>query len=107
MSGFCALILSATLLKSRVGVGCEMVSSTWKPRSGSCAFRSLARPAPNAESSCTIITVFAGLIVDRDEVFERSLGDDAEARTEAEGVLQPAGDDAVDHADVDHIGQVV
>ena len=59
MSGFCALIFSTTLLKSRVGVGCAMVSSTWKPRSGSCALSSLARPAPNAESSCTIITVFA------------------------------------------------
>jgi hypothetical protein len=39
-----------------------MVSSTWKPRSGSCAFKSFARPEPNAESSCTIITVFAALL---------------------------------------------
>ena len=37
-----------------------MVSSTWKPRSGSCALSSLASPYPNRESSCTIITVFAG-----------------------------------------------
>ena len=44
-----------------VGVGCGMVSTTWNPRPGSCALRSLARPDPNAESSCTIMTVFAGL----------------------------------------------
>ena len=48
-----------------------------------------------------------GLLVDGDEVVERGLGDDAEARAEAEGVLQAAADDAVDHADVDDIGQVV
>ena len=44
-----------------VGVGCGMVSSTVKPRSGSCALRSFASPDPNSESSCTIITVLAGL----------------------------------------------
>jgi hypothetical protein len=49
----------------------------------------------------------AGLIVDADEIVERGLGNDAKARAEAEGVLQPAGDDAVDDADVDNIGQIV
>ena len=42
-----------------------------------------------------------------DEVVERGLGDDAEAGTEAERVLQAARDDAVGDADVDDIGQVV
>ena len=49
----------------------------------------------------------AGLLVDGHEIVERGLGDHAEARTEPERVLQAAGDDAVDHADVDDIGQVV
>ena len=49
----------------------------------------------------------AGLVVDGDEIVERGLGDDAKARAEPEGVLQPAGDDAVDHADVHDIGQVI
>ena len=49
----------------------------------------------------------AGGLVDRDEVVERGLGDDAEAGAEAERVLQSARDDAVDHADIDHIGKVV
>ena len=49
----------------------------------------------------------AGLLVDGHEVVDRGLGDHAEARTEPEGVLQAAGDDGVDHADVDDIGQVV
>ena len=87
-----------------------MVSRTWKPRSGSCAFRSLARPAPNAEvlvHDHHRLRRLVGLIVDGDEIVERGLGDDAEARAEAERVLQPAGDDAVDHADVDDIGQVI
>ena len=97
-------------MKSRVGVGCEMVSSTWKPRSGSCAFRSFASPEPNAEVLVHDhhgLGGLAGLVVDGDEIVERGLGDDAEARAEAERVLQPAGDDGVDHPDVDDIGQVV
>ncbi len=49
----------------------------------------------------------AGLLVDRGEVVERGLGDRPEARAEAECVLEPAGDDAIDHAHVDHVGQVV
>ena len=48
-----------------------------------------------------------GLIVDGDEIVDRGLGDDAEARSEPERVLQAAADDAVDHADVDDIRQVV
>jgi hypothetical protein len=104
------LILSTTLLKSRVGVGCGMVSRTWKPRSGSCVFRSLARPAPNAESSWhdhNCLGGLVGLIVDGDEIVDRGLGDDAEARSEPERVLQAAADDAVDHADINDIRQVV
>ena len=70
----------------------------------------MARPEPNSESSCTIITVFAGLpaaslIAAR--LVERRLGDDAEAGAEAEGVLQAARDDAVGDADVDHIRQLI
>ena len=87
-----------------------MVSSTWKPRSGSCVLRSLARPEPNAEVLVHDhhgLGGLAGLVVDGDEIVERGLGDDAEARTEPERVLQAAGDDAIDHADVDDIGQVV
>ena len=61
MSGFCALILSTTVLKSRVGVGCAIDSSIVKPCFGSCAVSSLASPEPNSESSCTISTVLAGL----------------------------------------------
>jgi len=49
----------------------------------------------------------AGLIVDADEIVERGLGNDAKARAEAERVLQSAGDDAVNDADVDDIGQIV
>ena len=49
----------------------------------------------------------AGLVVDGDEIFQGGLGNDAEARAEAEGVFQAAGDDAVDDADVDHVGQIV
>ena len=37
----------------------------------------------------------------------RGFGADAEARREAEGVLQPARDDLVGDADIDEIGQVV
>ena len=77
---------------------------------GSCALSSLARPEPNSPSSCTIITVLAGLpaaslIAAR--LSSAVLRDDAEAGPEAEGVLQPARDDLVGHADVDHVGQVV
>ena len=49
----------------------------------------------------------AGLVVDGDEVVERGLGNDAEARPEAEGILEAARDDVVGDADVDHVGQVV
>src|SRR5712692_5950145 len=42
----------------------------------------------------------AGALVDGGEVIERGLGDDAETRTEAERVLEAAGDDAVGDADV-------
>ena len=49
----------------------------------------------------------AGRIVDGGEIVERGLGDDAEARTEAEGVLEAAGDDAVGDPHVDHVGKVV
>ncbi len=49
----------------------------------------------------------AGLIVQHDQIVERSLGNDAKARAEAKRVFQPAGDDRVDDADIDDIGQVV
>ena len=49
----------------------------------------------------------AALVVDRDQIVECGLGDDAEAGAEAEGVLQAASHDAVHHADVDNVGQVV
>ena len=49
----------------------------------------------------------ACLVVDGDEVVERSLGDHAEARSETERVLQPARHDGVDHAYVNHVGEVV
>ena len=48
-----------------------------------------------------------GLIVDGDQIVERGLGDDAEARAEPERVLQPAGHDGVDHAHVHDVGQVI
>ena len=110
MSGFAALILSTTLLKSRVGVGCGMVSRIWKPCGGNCALSSLARPEPNSEVLVHDhhgLGRLAGLVVDGDEIVERGLGDDAEAGAEAERVLQPAADDGVGDADVDDIGQVV
>ena len=109
-SGFCALILSTTLLKSRVGVGCGMVSRISKPLGGSCAFRSLARPEPNSESSCTIITVFAGLPAASLIAVRFSsavLATIAETRAEAERVLETAGDDAVGDPNVDDIGQII
>ena len=49
----------------------------------------------------------AGGIIDGDQIFERGLGDDAEAGAEAEGVLQPAGDDAVGDADIDDVRKII
>ena len=49
----------------------------------------------------------AGAVVDRHQIVERGLGDDAEAGAEAEGVLQAALDDRVGDADVDHVRQIV
>jgi hypothetical protein len=62
MSGFFALIVSTMLLKSRVGVGCLMISSTSMPMPGSSLARRLAVPVPKAESSCTMIAVLAALL---------------------------------------------
>jgi len=49
----------------------------------------------------------AGRIVDGGEIGKRRLGDDAEAGSEAEGVFQPARDDGVGNADVDHVRQLI
>ncbi|MNI91722.1 hypothetical protein D3C73_1494310 [compost metagenome] len=52
---------STMLLKSRVGFGCFTTSFTSKPCCGSDFDSNAAVPVPNKESSCTIITVLAGL----------------------------------------------
>src|SRR5258708_976373 len=49
----------------------------------------------------------AGLIIEGYEILERCLGDDPEAGPEPERILQPAGDDAVDHSHVYDIGKVI
>ena len=49
----------------------------------------------------------AGLIVEGDEIVKCGLGDYPEPRAEPERVLETAGDDAVDDANVDHVGEVV
>ena len=110
-SGFCALILQHDVVevarRRRMRDGFQHLEAALGQLRVAGAWRGRSR---TAESSCTIITVLAGLpacVVDGDEVVDRGLGDDAEARAEAERVLQAAADDAVGHADVDDIGQVV
>ena len=49
----------------------------------------------------------AGGLVQRRQVLNGALGTAAIARPEAKGVLQPALDDLVGHAHVDHMGQPV
>ena len=49
----------------------------------------------------------AGLFVDGDQIFQRGLGNHAEAGAESKSILQAAGDDRVGDADVDDVGQVV
>jgi len=49
----------------------------------------------------------AGLVVDGDEIVERGLRNHSKAGPEPERVLEPAGDDVVGDADVDHVRQVV
>ena len=46
-------------------------------------------------------------VVDRGEIGQRGLRDDAEAGAEAERVLQAARDDAIGDADVDHVRQLI
>ena len=60
-SGFAERSLRPMLVKSRVGVGCAIMSSTSKPRLGSSPASVFAIPEPNAPSSYTRMTVFAGL----------------------------------------------
>ena len=70
----------------------------------------LARPEPNKEFFVHDHDGFrrlSGAVIDGDEIVERRLGNDAEARPEAEGVREAARDDAVGDADVDHIGQFI
>jgi len=50
---------------------------------------------------------FAGLVVDGDKVVQCGLGDNAETGAEAEGILQAASDDAVDHTDIHDVRQIV
>ena len=110
MSGLSAFMRSTMLLKSRVGLACLMTSLTSKPKPGSSRASRLAVPVPNSYSSWMIITVFAGLPATRVEhvqVDHRDLRAHAVAGAEAEGVLQPALDDLVGHADVHHVRQVV
>ncbi|MNR29460.1 hypothetical protein D3C85_1468470 [compost metagenome] len=61
MSGLTDFMRSTMLLKSRVGLGCLTTSFTSKPCCGNDLDRSAAVPVPKSESSCTIITVLAGL----------------------------------------------
>ena len=49
----------------------------------------------------------ARILVQLRQVGERGLRHHAEAGAEAEGVLEPAGDDGIGDADIDDIGQVV
>ena len=46
-------------------------------------------------------------VIDGDEIVERRLGNDPEAGPEAESIGEPASDDAVSDADVNHIGQFI
>ena len=74
------------------------------------SLRSLARPAPNAESSCTIITVLAALPAW--SLMVTRLSSAVLAMTPKPGpkrkvFFRPRADDAVGHADVDDVGQVV
>ena len=61
MSGLALRSFSAMLVKSRCGVGMADRLDDLEAAPGSSALSSFAMPPPNAPSSCTIATVFAGL----------------------------------------------
>ena len=98
------------VLKSRVGVGCAIDSRTLKPVLRQ--FRAEQLGEAGAEQRILVhdhhgLGRLAGAVIDRHQIVERRLGDDAETGAEAEGVLQAALDDRVGDADVDDVRQIV
>src|SRR5262249_58236659 len=81
-----------------------------EPALGKLRVQELCQPSPESRVLMNDdggLRDLASVVVDGDEIVERRLGNDAETGTEAERVLQPAGDYAVDHAHVHEIRKVV
>ena len=110
MSGFSDFMRSTMLLKSRVGLACLIDLLDLE-----AVARQLARQqvgGAGAEQRFLVddhhrLGRLAGGGVQHMQVDHRHARANAVAGAEAEGVLQPALDDLVGHADVDHMRQVV